>query len=168
MAWVERPTASLTFTLVDETGSKGNVSFDVPQDTLADVALTAAATLRPLIEACTDCEVVGYALSYSARNTTPAAAGAGSRVERKGVLTFNTAAGKTATYTIPGIIDAAVLPDGRVDDDNAAIAALAGAIIAVDAIFTDSNGQGLDSLAAAYERYNRTTKGQMPLSRRPD
>lgn len=168
MAWIEKPTASLTYTLIDETGSTSQFSLDVPQTTAADAALTAAATLRPLIEACTDCEVTGYTLSYAARNTTPAAAAVNSRVERKGVLQFVTAAGKIATYQLPGIIDAAVLPDGRVDDDNVAVAALAGAIIAVDALFTDSNGQGLDSLYAAYERYSSTTKTQMPRSRRPD
>jgi hypothetical protein len=168
MPWIERPTASLTYTLQDETGSKSNFSLDVPESTLADVALTAAAGLRPLIEACTDCEVLSYALTYSSRNTTPAAAAAGSRVERKGVLQFITAAGKIASYQLPGIIDAAVLPDGRLDDDNVAVAALAGGIIALDAIFTDSNGQSLDSLYAAYERFSSTKKSQLPLNRRPD
>jgi hypothetical protein len=168
MPWIEKPTASLTYSLQDETGSTSTFSLDVPESTLADVALTAAAALRPLIEACTDCEVTGYALTYSSRNTTPAAATANSRVERKGVLQFLTAAGKIATYQLPGVIDAAVLPDGRIDDDNLAIAALAGAMIAADAIFTDSNAQSLDSLYAAYERYSSTTKTQMPRSRRPD
>lgn len=168
MPWIEKPTASLTYSLIDETGSTSTFSLDVPQTTAADAALTAAATLRPLIEACTDCEVTGYALTYTSRNTTPGAAAANSRVERKGVLQFVTEAGKIATYQLPGIIDAAVLPDGRIDDDNLAVSALAGAMIAVDALFTDSNGQGLDSLYAAYERYSSTTKTQMPRSRRPD
>lgn len=168
MAWIEKLTAALTYTLVDETNSKSTFSLDVPQSTAADVALTAAAALRPLIEACTDCEVVSYQLTYGARNTTPAAAGAGSRVERKGVLQFLTEVGKVATYQLPGVIDAAVLPDGRIDDDNVAISALAGAMIAVDAIFTDSNGEGLDALYAAYERYSSTTKRQLPSARRPD
>lgn len=114
------------------------------------------------MEKCTDCEVVFSLTAYSSRNTTPAAAAAGSRVERKGVFQFNTAAGKVATYQLPGIIDAAVLPDGRIDDDNLAVAALAGAIIAVDAVFCDSNGVSLDSLAAAYERFNSTSKGRCP------
>lgn len=168
MPWIERPAASLTFTLVDETGSKGTFSLDVPESTLMDVAMTAAAALRPLIEAVTDCEVVSYSLTYSSRNTTPAAAGAGSRVERKGVFQFHTAAGKIATYQLPGIIDAAVLPDGRIDDDNLAIAAFTGAMVAIDGIFCDSNGVDLAALAAAYERFNSTTKSQMPQSRRPD
>lgn len=168
MPWIERQTASLTYTLQDETGSKSTFSVDVPESTLADVALTAAAALRPLIEACTDCEVISYALTYSARNTTPAAAAVNSRVERKGVLQFLTAAGKIATYQLPGVVDAAVLQDGRIDDDNLAIAALAGAMIAADAIFTDSNNSSLDSLYAAYERYSSTTKRQLPSARRPD
>lgn len=168
MPWTERPAASLTYTMIDETGSKSTLSLDVPEATLADVALTAAAALRPLLEACTDCEITGYALTYSSRNTTPAPAGAGSRVERKGVLQFHTAAGKIASYQLPGIIDGAVLPDGRIDDDHLAIAALTLAMTDVGAIFCDSNGVDIVALAAAYERYNSTTKSQMPLSRRPD
>ncbi|NCC36397.1 MAG: hypothetical protein EOM24_30955 [Chloroflexia bacterium] len=168
MPWIERPAASLTYTLEDETGSKSSFSLDVPETTAMDVAMTAAAAIRPLIEACTDCEVTGYSLTYSSRNTTPAAAGAGSRVERKGVFQFHTAAGKVATYQLPGIIDAAVLADGRIDDDHLAIAALTTALVAADALFCDSNGVDLAALSAAYERFNSTTKGQMPTSRRPD
>jgi hypothetical protein len=168
MAVVEKPTASLTYTLQDETGSTSTFSLDVPQTTAADAALTAAAALVPFINAATDCTIVGYQLTYGARDTAPPAAAAGSRVERKGVLQFITEAGKIATYSLPGVIDAAVLPDGRIDDDNVAIAALAGALIAVDALFTDSNGQGLESLYAAYERYSGTTKRQLPSNRRPD
>lgn len=168
MPWIERQTASLVYALVDESGSRANISFDVPQDTAADIALTAAGVLRPLIQAVTDCAVVSYSLTYSSFDTTPEAPGANSRVERKGVFQFMTEAGKKVSYQIPGIVDAAVLPDGRVDDDNLAVAALVTAMIAADAIFTDSNGQGLDSLAAAYERYRSTTKRQMPQARRPD
>jgi len=65
MPWIERPTAALTFALVDETGSRANLSLDVPQTTAADVALIAAAALRPLIQAITDCAVLSYSLTYS-------------------------------------------------------------------------------------------------------
>lgn len=168
MAWAERPTASLTFVMLDETGSKANFSLDVPETTLADAALTAAAALRPLIEAITDCAVLSYSLTYSAFDDAPPAAAASSRVERKGIFQFRTAAGKLVNYQVPGIIDAAVLQSGRIDDDNAAIAAFTAALTAVDALFCDSNGSDLRSLAAAYERYRSTTRNQMPKDRAPD
>jgi hypothetical protein len=168
MAFVDRPTASLSYSLVDETGSKSQFSLDMPSDTLADVALTGAAALVPLVRAATGCTVLSYNVTYGARDVTPPAADAGSRVERKGTFQFLTAAGKIVTYNLPGIISAAVLPDGRIDDDHVAIAPLAGAIIAVDALFTDSNGVDLTALYAAYEKFARTTKGQLPSARRPD
>lgn len=168
MAFVERPTASLTYILQDETGSKAPFSLDVPQGTLADAAITAAGLLRPLIEAVTDCAVLSYSLTYSSFDDAPPPATPGSRVERKGVFTFRTAAGKTVTYQLPGIIDSAVLQSGRIDDDNLAIAAFTTAIIEVGAIFCDSNGVDLSSLKEAYERYRRTTRKMLPSERAPD
>lgn len=168
MAWSEKPSATLTYVCLDETGSKATFSLDVPETTAMDVAMTAAAAIRPLVEAVTDCAVLSYALTYSAFDDAPPAAGAGSRVERKGKFQFRTAAGKLVTYSVPGIIDAAVLQSGRIDDDNVAIAAFTAALTAVDAIFCDSNGSDLRSLAAAYEMYRGTTRNQAPRDRAPD
>jgi hypothetical protein len=168
MAWLEKPTAALTYVLLDETGSRSNMSLDVPESTLADAALTAAGVLRPLIEALTDCAVVSYSLAYTSFDDAPPAPAAGSRVERKGVFQFRTATGKTATYQVPGIADALVEASGRIDDDAPAVAAFAGALTALDALFTDSNGADLRSLKAAYERFRSTTKRQLPQNRFPD
>lgn len=168
MAFSERPTASLSFVMVDETGSRAGVQFDVPQTTPMDVAMAAAAALRPLIEAITDCAVVSYSLTYSATDDAPPPAAAGSRVERKGVFSFRTGAGKRATYQVPGITQSVVTAGGRIDEDRPAIAAFVGALTAVDAIFSDSNGVDLRSLASAYERYKSTTRRQLPSQRVPD
>jgi hypothetical protein len=153
---------------MDETGSKSPFSLDVPQTTLADVALTAAGVLRPLIEAITDCAVLSYSLTYSSFDDAPAAASANSRVERKGVFQFMTAAGKKVSYQVPGIKDSGVLQTGRIDDDNIEIKAFYSALIAVDAIFCDSNGVDLKSLVAAYERYKKTSRAWAPVNRAPD
>lgn len=168
MAWAERPTASLTYVMVDETGSKSSMNLDVPETTLADAALTAAAALRPLIEAITDCAVVSYSLTYSSFDDAPPPAAAGSRVERKGVFVFRTAAGKTARYQVPGIAQSVVTAGGRIDEDRPAIAAFVTALIAGGAIFTDSNGVDLRSLASAYERFRSTTRAMLPSQRVPD
>jgi hypothetical protein len=155
MAWIEKPTASLTYVMLDETGSRSTVSFDVPETTLADAALT-------------DCAVISYSLTYSSADDAPAAPAAGSRVERKGVFSFRTSAGKTATYQIPGIADSVVDASGRIDDDNVAVAAFVTAVTAADAVFTDSNGANIASLKAAYERYRSTSRNQLPANRFPD
>jgi hypothetical protein len=168
MAWGEKPSAALTYTFKDETGSISSLQLDVPEDTDADVALTAAAALRPLIEAISDCAVISYGLAYSSFDDAPAAPTAGSRVERKGTFVFRTAAGKTARYQVPGIISAAVESSGRIDEDNLAIAAFVAALIGVDTIFCDSNGVDLTSLKEAYERYKGTTRKQLPSNRSPD
>jgi hypothetical protein len=168
MAWNERPTAALTYVCRDETGSVSNFSLDVPQATLADVALTAAGVLRPLVEAITDCAVLSYSLTYSSFDDAPAAATVNSRVERKGVFQFLTAAGKKVSYQVPGIKDSGVLQSGRIDDDNIEIKAFYSALTAIDAIFCDSNGVDLRSLTAAYERYRGTTRAWTPRNRAPD
>jgi hypothetical protein len=168
MAWTERPTATLTFICIDETGSKANFSLDVPQATLMDAAMTAAGVLRPLIEAITDCAVLSYSLVYSAFDDAPPAAATDSRVERKGVFQFLTAAGKKVTYQVPGIKDSGVLQTGRIDDDNIEIKAFTTALTALDAIFCDSNGVDLRTLVGAYERYRSTTRGWTPRNRAPD
>jgi hypothetical protein len=141
---------------------------DVPASTLADAALTAASVLRPLVEAITDCAVLSYSLTYSSFDDSPAAAAANSRVERKGIFQFLTAAGKKVSYQVPGIKDSGVLQTGRIDDDNIEIKAFYTALIKIDAIFCDSNGVDLTSLVAAYERYRGTTRAWTPRNRAPD
>lgn len=168
MPFIERPTASLTFTLQDETGSKSTVSFDMPASTPADVALTTANLVRAAIATITNCAVLSQAVTYSTFDTTPEQPAAGSRVERKGVLIFRTSAGKTARYEIPGIIDVLVKPSGQLNEDAVSLAALITLMTDGEAIFADSNGVKLASLSQAYERYRRTTRQMLPSARIPD
>lgn len=168
MPFIERPTASMTFTLLDETGSRSTVQFDVPQTTLADAALTAATAVRALLANITGCAIVSQTLTYSQFDTTPELPAAGSRAEKKGVFTFRTAAGKTVKYEIPGIEPGLVMTSGRINEDSPAVAALVAAITAADAVFSDSNGVDLVSLSQAYERYRRTTRQMLPRDRTPD
>lgn len=168
MAIQDRPTASLTYVLVDETGSRATLSFDVPWATLAAAAITGAGVMAPLIRAITGCTVLSHSIAYTSVDNAPIAADPGSRVERKGVFQFYTAVGKKARYQVPGIIDAIVLPTGRIDDDHLAVAAFTGAITGVGAIFSDSNGVDLTALDKAYERYRTSTRQMLPIDRRPD
>lgn len=168
MAWQNKPTAALTFVLVDETGSRANLSFDVPYATLAAVALAAADALVVLIQGVTKCAVLSYSLTYSKVDNAPATPDVNSRVERKGVFIFLTAAGKKVRYSVPGITDAAVTYTGRIDDDQAAVVLFTTAITEVGAVFSDSNGVDLVTLDQAYESYRRSTRKMLPGDRRPD
>lgn len=168
MAWTAKPTASLTYILVDETGSRATLTFDVPYATLAAVAIAAADALVVLIQGVTKCAVLSYSLTYSKVDSEPATPDSLSRVERKGVFIFLTAAGKKVRYSVPGIIDAAVTFTGRIDDDQAAVALFTTAITEVGAVFADSNGVDIVSLDQAYESYRRSTRKMLPGERRPD
>ena len=156
----------VTWSLVDGSGSAGQVqSHAAATATLADVR-TAATALIPLIQANTGCAVIGYSVNATTIETAPANGADDSRVERRGLFTLRTAAGKLSQISIPGIVDAAVLASGRIDDDNAAIEAMLTAFLATP--WTDSNGSDLVGLHEAYEVFRTTKKRQKPSQRRPD
>jgi hypothetical protein len=165
MAFVDTA-PSITFQFVDETGSVGTASYNIDPDTTVADARTAAAGLLVQLKANSDCEVNGYVITFPTIDTAPETPAAGSRVERKGNFTWRTAAGKTARTTIPGIKDAAVLASGRIDEDQADVAAYVGALDGTP--WTDSNGSGLSALSEAYETFRSTTKRQLPSDRKPD
>lgn len=165
MAPVNLP-ITVTWSVVDGSGSPGQVQAHAgAAATLADIRTAATAAIA-LIQAATGCAVIDYSINASTIETEPAVGNPDSRVERRGLLSFRTAAGKLSQITIPGILDALVLPSGRLDDDNAAFEALATAFLG--APYTDSNGSDLVSLYEAYETFRTTRKRQKPSQRRPD
>ena len=168
MAFVNRPSAQLTFGMVDGTGSKTTMSFDVPYDTLAAAAVAAGDVLRPLIQTVTGCTIVSQSLTYSSTDNAPASPTVDSRIERKGVIQFLTAAGKTVNYSIPGILSANVRRSGSLDEDEPSMQALINGIRAVDVIFCDSNGVDITAYKGGFERYRRSTRAMLPNERRPD
>lgn len=165
MAIVNLP-PTVTFSLVDESGSRSECQVSILAATTIADARTAADALTAELNAASDAVVESYSITFSSVETEPAAPTAGGRVEKKGVLIFRTAAGKTAQVTIPAVIPAAVLPSGRLDEDNAAIAAVVGRLD--DAPFSDSNGAALTTLIEAYEKFVTTSKRQKPSDRKPD
>jgi len=168
MAFNTRPTAQLTYGVVDGTGSKGTMQFDIPYGTLAAAALAAADVLRPLIQTVTGCVITSQSISYSSVDNNPGLPTVDSRIERKGVLQFLTAAGKTVTYSIPGILSANVKQSGGIDEDEVSMALLINGIKDVGVIFVDSNGVDITAYKGGYERYRASTKGMLPRERKPD
>jgi hypothetical protein len=165
MALVNKPTASLKITYRDASGSAGSTLIHVPFATLATVALAAGEALAATLPAITGCVVTAFALGYDFVEDAPGTPVAGSRVEDKGIFQWLCANGLTSTFSVPGILDTTLLPDGRVDLTNADIAIMRGVVENVGAIFSSISGSDIVTLAEAYQRFNRTTKRQAPPKR---
>lgn len=162
MALSNLPTAQLSFRLLDASGSIGRFVVHVPYATLAAVAITAADAIATAVTAITGCVVLGYELTYAKNETTPGTPTAGSRVEDKGVFVWRTSNARSTRFEIPGIVDAVLLPDGRIDQSNIDIAALVTVVTDVGSIFAGADGSDITSLLEAYQRFNSTKKRQMP------
>jgi hypothetical protein len=160
MAWIQKPTCTITFTFQDISGSKGAMSLDLPQGTL--VTNTIVATLRAAIENITDCAILSYTLSYTSVNNEAPLAKAGSRVERKGAFKYLTNAGKTVVYNVPSVASNIVLETGMIDTANPSVIAFNTAMTALNG-FCDSNGVSLASFVQAYEVFRRTSKNQSAI-----
>lgn len=165
MALVNRP-GTVTYSLVDISGSRSTFSVNFAAATAVADVRTAAGALYLALPDITSCAVEGYTISYPTFDDAAAAPEAGSRVERKAVFQFRTAAGKTVSLSLPGIEETAVLPSGRVDEDIAEVGAVVTALLG--APWTDSNGADLTALLGIYERFSSTSKQQAPRDRRAD
>ena len=165
MALTNLPTAQLKFTFRDETGSLGSLLVHVPYATLAADAIAAADAIVATIVALTGCAVLGYSLTYVKSETDPATPDDGSRVENKGVFTWRTADGRTTTFTVPGILEEVLNPDGSIDRTNALIIAMVAVVEDVGAIFAGASGSDIVGLLSAYQRFSGSTKRQLPSAR---
>ena len=162
MAFVSQPAAILSFTWRDASGSIGRTDINVPHGTLAAAALAAADVLRPLLGALSDAIITGQSLTYSFAESEPGTPTAGSRVEEKGFFSWRTANARTTSFTIPAIKDSCLTASGAINRSDLGVAALIAGVTAVDAIFCGADGSDIDSLFKAYQRFNRSTKGQLP------
>ncbi len=165
MAFVSQPTATIVIKLKDASGSVGSFRVHVPIATLAAVALTAAGAIATAVALITGCSVIGYDLTYTSNDDAPADPTAGSRVEDKGVFIWRTANARSTRFEIPGILDSVLNPDGSVDTANVDIAALVLAVTDVGTIFAGADGSDITSLLEAYQRFNSSTKRQLPAKR---
>lgn len=162
MALVNTPTAMLTFHLRDASGSKGSFRVHVPYGTLAAAAITAADAISTAVAAITDCVFLGYDLTYTKREDAPGAAVAGSRVEEKGTFVWRTANARSTRFEIPAIKDSLLNADGSINQSDALIAALVTVVTDVGSIFAGADGSDITSLLEAYQRFNRSTKRELP------
>lgn len=165
MAFTNLPTATLDFTFRDESGSIGHTLIHVPYATLAAVAIAAADVIVAAMAALSGATCLGYKLTYGKTETEPADPAAFSRVEDKGQFIWRTADGRTASFTIPAILNSVLLIDGSIDRADLAVVALVEAVTDVDAIFANASGSDIDSLLEAYQRFKASTRKQLPSRR---
>ena len=165
MAMSALPSAVLTFGLEDASGSKSQIQFHVPTATLAAVALAGAATIRPLIEAVTDCVIVSQSLTYSYYDPAHGTPVAGSRVEEKGVVIMRAANGRPSRVAIPAIKDALLKDSGAIDRTNSDFVDLFAAVLDASAVFCAADGSDLVGVDKAYQAFRRSTRGSLPTDR---
>jgi len=162
MALVNQPAGKLTIRYRDETGSKGSTDFHFPYATLASVVFTAADLMSAALNAITGCAIDGYSVSYTKFEDTPETPANGSRVENKGKFIYRTDNARTSLFTVPGIEEAVLLPNGSVDLANALIIALNTAVVGGGLVFCSADGSDLTAILEAYQIFTGTTRNQRP------
>jgi hypothetical protein len=163
MALVNQPAGKLSIHYRDASGSKGSTDFHFPYATLASVVFTAADLVSAALNAITGCAIDGYSISYTKKESTPAAPDAFSRVEDKGKFIYGTSNARTSLFTIPGILNTVLLPNGSIDLSSALIIALNTAVVGGDLVFCAADGSDLTALIEAYQIFTGTTKNQKPV-----
>lgn len=166
MAFVDRPTAELAYTMLDASGNTAKLKFHVPFDTLATVALTAADTLMALIGTLTNCSIISRTLTYSQVDDAPAAPAAGSRIENKGVFIFNLENGLKTRFEIPAIKESVLRVSGAINTSDLFVSAFVAGVNGVDAIFAGVDGSDITDLDSAYQRFRRSTRNMLPSDRK--
>lgn len=162
MALENLPTAQLKFDYVDASGSHGSTLVHVPYATLAAAAIAAADIISAAMAALSDAVIVGYSLTYGKRETTPGTPVAGSRVEEKGQFVWRTSNARSTRFSIPAIKDSLLDAAGTIDQTDLLVTALVDAVIGGDVIFGAADGSDITSLLEAYQRFNASTKRQLP------
>lgn len=165
MALQNTPTAKLVFQYRDGTGSRGSTIVHVPYATLAAAAIAAADGIAAAMTALSDAVIEGYSLSYAKFEDTPATPDPASRVEEKGFFSWRTANARSSTFTIPAIKDSLLTPSGKIDPADPLVAALVSVVTGVGAIFAGADGSDITALLRAYQKFNKSTRRQLPGDR---
>lgn len=158
MALVLRPVIPVTLTFRDDDGKEATTGFNLPGATTAAAALTYAAGLVPLVVACSSASLIGYSIGLSFIENALGVIGS-SDIEDKGVITFNTVNGNSASIAIPGF-DETKLQGNNIDIDLADtdVADLIDAIVAGLSGTQPANISGSDLIGvkAAYKQNRRS------------
>jgi len=158
MSLVLRPVVPVTLTFRDNDGKEASTSFNLPSATTAAAALTYAAALVPLVTACSTASLIGYSVGLQFIENALGTI-ADSEVEDKGLITFTTANGNSASIAIPGFDDAKLQGnDIDIDLADADVADLIDAIVAGLSGTQPATVSGSDlvGIKAAYKQQRRS------------
>jgi len=162
MPFTNLPAANLSFSVLDASGNTSKTVFHVPFATAIATLIGAADVIQPLLAALTDGVITHRNVTFSYKESTPGAPVAGSRVEEKGTFIWTCENGRLTRFTIPAIKDSLLKQSGAIDRANVAVAAAVTAVTAVDALWCGADGSDIDSLYKAYQRFNSSTRNQLP------
>ena len=161
MAFVLRPTAELTVTFLDETGSTGTVSIPIANN--ATITATEVNELVTLLVAFTLGSIVSVAHTVGYFEGAPNTAEQDSRVERKGVFNLVDAAGRNISLQVPTIEDSILNNEGAIIQANTEVAPFITWLIANA---RTQGGTAPTQVRGAYELYRRSTKTLLPRNKK--
>lgn len=155
----------VSFQFRDASGSLGSThGYRALTDTLAAIK-TAADALATALLGASDCSLLSYSVAAAYANDAVLPAGGLSRVERKGVIQFATAAGFLSEMSIPGINATLINQAGGLISDAVNLVAVTDAV--VNGGWTDNRGADLVRVEKDYETFRATTKGSKTTDTNP-
>jgi hypothetical protein len=112
-------------------GAGGSLDFDLLEaEVVGTFGAWAPGATWSVVQALTDCPVVGASIGVTFHEDDPAASIGAGEAEMKGNFQFQDANGEFFTFTVPGILDSVLQPNGRyIDPTNAAVTDLVNAIL---------------------------------------
>lgn len=150
--------SQLTFSVLDGSGSIGNMSLWLADGAELGTAITAADTFRGLVGPCTGAVFTRQAVVYRAVEVPRPSAAEGSDATRVGVFIFSTASEEFAIVEIAGILESTLMTTGDgagllLDTSNADIAALVAQLLS--GLWSNPFGYQLLALEAAFVQIRR-------------
>jgi hypothetical protein len=140
-----------TYTFRDAKGITSKTHVMLPASVTLAASTAYCDNLGNQLEGASDAKLMGYSINQGRSATASTAAVAGSRVEDKGWIEMQTAAGKLSTVALPAIKLAGLLANGRdLDLASALITAITTQLITGNGTVApvDSNGQDLSGVIA--------------------
>lgn len=161
MAFVAKPTITLTYTFRDNDGKESTTQAYLPGATLPVDAVAYANSLRALLATLTDAVIVGQnVIIGSYEDSIPAIPS--SDVENKGLFTLNSANGLASSITVPSVLESVLQPNNQdIDQSNGAVSTLIDALTLGLTGTQPVNASGADlvSVKNAYKQNRRSHLG---------
>lgn len=160
MAFVAKPTISITYTFRDNDDKQSTMQLSIPGATAPADAVAFADSLRALIIPLSDAVCVSQNVSVGSYEDAIGAIPS-SDIENKGVFTMNSGNGLVGSLTIPSILESVLQPNNQ--DINQADAAITSFIDAITLGLgtplvapVNASGADLASIKAAYKQNRRS------------